>query len=376
MALSNHELFSQVINQPGAVEEDVILALIEKYPYVQGLRFVYERKIFEEHKAVQNLSSTLLYASSPNWLYEFMHRKPGTQTASAPMDNVLEDEDRIAEERMQILGEEAEVEVVEILDAVSAVEAETIPAKGDIDELDRLIQAGVAQDYFRSEEQYRNTEQQHSEAEEPHKGAENQSEVSTVESGDAAVIPSATATGQERVSVYDDDTMPYSFLWWLHKTRLEYAETYQPYVKSPLRRMTPSHDDIAKIHEKLDSQLLDQQIRENIFHLQSPEAKLSDAVKTTIAFQIPRKTDEVIEKFIREEPMIQPLQAEKLDLENKARKSSEDQYSLVTETLAKIYTEQGLYPKAIEVYKKLVLKYPEKNAYFAARITELEKKLN
>ncbi|VTR33142.1 hypothetical protein [Sphingobacterium thalpophilum] len=380
MALSNHELFSQVINQPGAVEEDVILALIEKYPYVQGLRFVYERKIFEEHKAVQNLSSTLLYASSPNWLYEFMHRKPGTQTASAPMDNVLEDEDRIAEERMQILGEEAEVEVVEILDAVSAVEAateaETIPAKGDIDELDRLIQAGVAQDYFRSEEQYRNTEQQHSEAEEPHKEAENQSEVSTVESGDAAVIPSVTATGQERVSVYDDDTMPYSFLWWLHKTRLEYAETYQPYVKSPLRRMTPSHDDIAKIHEKLDSQLLDQQIRENIFHLQSPEAKLSDAVKTTIAFQIPRKTDEVIEKFIREEPMIQPLQAEKLDLENKARKSSEDQYSLVTETLAKIYTEQGLYPKAIEVYKKLVLKYPEKNAYFAARITELEKKLN
>ncbi len=229
--------------------------------------------------------------------------------------------------------------------------------------MDRLIQAGVAKDYFRSNDQ----QQENSvDSEEP----------ALVAPVVAEAVANTMDDGQERVSVYDDDTMPYSFLWWLHKTRLEYADTYQPYVKSSLRPMTPSNDDIAKIHEKLDNQLLDQQIRENIFHLQSPEAKLSDEVKTTISFQIPRKTDEVIEKFIREEPMIQPLQAEKLDLENKARKSSEDQHSLVTETLAKIYVEQGLYPKAIDVYKKLVLKYPEKNAYFAARITELEKKLN
>ncbi len=352
ISLSNNELFFQAINHPDTVAEDVVLALIEKYPYAQSLRFIYERKVFGKHSSVQNLSSTLLYASSPSWLYEFMHCKPTTEpdvfmpSDEIPVDGALRDDDGTIEI-------EAERETV----------AEPVLSKIEVDELDRLIQAGVAKDYFRSNDQ----QQENSvDSEEP----------ALVAPVVAEAVANTMDDGQERVSVYDDDTMPYSFLWWLHKTRLEYADTYQPYVKSSLRPMTPSNDDIAKIHEKLDNQLLDQQIRENIFHLQSPEAKLSDEVKTTISFQIPRKTDEVIEKFIREEPMIQPLQAEKLDLENKARKSSEDQHSLVTETLAKIYVEQGLYPKAIDVYKKLVLKYPEKNAYFAARITELEKKLN
>lgn len=340
-SLPNNELFFQAINHPDTVEEDIILALIEKYPYAQSLRFVYERKVFGKHGSVQNLSSTLLYASSPSWLYEFVHSK--SAVVSTPITQQVE---FIADERLN--DDEGVVEI-----EVQSVE---------VDELDRLIQAGVAKDYFRA-----NDQQQEIIAD---------SEETPIVTAALAESIAEESDGQERISVYDDDTMPYSFLWWLHKTRLEYADTYQPYVKSPLGPMMPSNDDIAKIHEKLDSQLLDQQIRENIFHLQSPEAKLSDEVKTTISFQIPRKTDEVIEKFIREEPMIQPLQAEKLDLENKARKSSEDQHSLVTETLAKIYLEQGLYPKAIEVYKKLVLKYPEKNAYFAARITELEKKLN
>ncbi|MDF2519172.1 MAG: hypothetical protein K0R59_4468 [Sphingobacterium sp.] len=356
MPLSNNELFFQAINQPESVGEEVILALIEKYPYAQSLRFIHERKIFGESKPVQNLSATLLYAPSPNWLYEFMHSTV-VVAKELQLEDITLDEEIEDEVSDDIVMEEAVVAETEV-DQTDANVEEVEKA----DELERLIQAGVAQDYFRSSE------------------AKQQSSIvdasEAVEPAHVEVAVQSSKDTQERVTVYDDDTMPYSFLWWLHKTRLEYAETYQPYVKSPLGRMTPSNDDIAKIHEKLDSQLLDQQIRENIFHLQSPEAKLSDEVKTTIAFQIPRKTDEVIEKFIREEPMIQPLQAEKLDLENKARKSSEDQHSLVTETLAKIYAEQGLYPKAIEVYEKLVLKYPEKNAYFAARITELEKKLN
>ena len=49
---------------------------------------------------------------------------------------------------------------------------------------------------------------------------------------------------------------------------------------------------------------------------------------------------------------------------------------MVTETLAQIYADQMLYPKAIATYQKLMLKYPEKSRYFASRIENLEKKTN
>lgn len=45
-----------------------------------------------------------------------------------------------------------------------------------------------------------------------------------------------------------------------------------------------------------------------------------------------------------------------------------------TETLARIYAEQGYYDEAIKVYSKLILLYPEKSAYFAGLISELKLK--
>jgi len=47
-----------------------------------------------------------------------------------------------------------------------------------------------------------------------------------------------------------------------------------------------------------------------------------------------------------------------------------------TETLARIYSEQGFYKRAIEVYAKLILLYPEKSSYFATLVQELKSKYN
>lgn len=167
-------------------------------------------------------------------------------------------------------------------------------------------------------------------------------------------------------SRYLDDWMPYSYVWWLQKTRMEYADTYQPYsTASPSGQPDPATNP------------LDQQIREHIFNLQDPEQKLSEQFGGKAKpFQVPRKEDPIIEKFIKEEPQIKPPSAEKIDVENKARRSAEDNSGFVSETLAKIYSEQGLYHKAIETYKKLSLKYPEKSVYFAGLIEQLNQKLN
>jgi len=47
--------------------------------------------------------------------------------------------------------------------------------------------------------------------------------------------------------------------------------------------------------------------------------------------------------------------------------------SYFTETLARIYIKQKRYSKGLEIIKKLSLKYPKKNAYFADQIRFLEK---
>ena len=46
---------------------------------------------------------------------------------------------------------------------------------------------------------------------------------------------------------------------------------------------------------------------------------------------------------------------------------------LVTPTLAKVYLEQKHFEKAIAAYKKLILKYPEKNTFFANQIQLIKK---
>ena len=60
----------------------------------------------------------------------------------------------------------------------------------------------------------------------------------------------------------------------------------------------------------------------------------------------------------------------------KAKESLREEGLPVSETLAKIYIIQGNYPKAIDAYTQLSLKYPEKKIFFANLIEDLKKKIN
>ena len=82
---------------------------------------------------------------------------------------------------------------------------------------------------------------------------------------------------------------------------------------------------------------------------------------------------ELIDKFILENPSISRPKAEFYNPISVAQNSIIDQENIVSETLAKIYEKQGYIEKAISIYEKLGLHYPEKSRYFAAQIERLKK---
>ncbi|MEZ4859615.1 MAG: hypothetical protein R2781_12510 [Flavobacteriaceae bacterium] len=106
----------------------------------------------------------------------------------------------------------------------------------------------------------------------------------------------------------------------------------------------------------------------------NPEETLSKDTKNT---SVERKF-ELIERFIQEKKM--PLERIKNTLEiasekntNLAEPYTKASESLMTETLAKVYLQQKNYTKAIQAYKILILKNPEKSGFFADQIRAIQK---
>jgi hypothetical protein len=87
-----------------------------------------------------------------------------------------------------------------------------------------------------------------------------------------------------------------------------------------------------------------------------------------------KKQDEIIERFIKEDPTIPLLKPNALpqDQEDLASNSSKINKTPASENFAKILLLQGKKDKAIEIYEQLMLKYPEKSVYFASQIEKIK----
>ena len=81
---------------------------------------------------------------------------------------------------------------------------------------------------------------------------------------------------------------------------------------------------------------------------------------------------ETIDKFISEKPKLK-VEVNENDLNNDKADNLSNQAGYMTETLAKLYLNQKNYEKAIQSYKILILKFPEKNSYFADQIKKIKK---
>jgi hypothetical protein len=104
----------------------------------------------------------------------------------------------------------------------------------------------------------------------------------------------------------------------------------------------------------------------------------SSAVEDLLIDEIAQKKqlqNSIIDSFLIKDPGLIRTTKSQLEAMGKQEdlsvRSSKLEKGIVTESYAKILTMQGRKEKAIEVYQKLILKFPEKKAYFASKIKEL-----
>ena len=140
---------------------------------------------------------------------------------------------------------------------------------------------------------------------------------------------------------FSDPKSPRSFTDWLKLVK-PFSPGFEE-VHAPIRTIT------------VNKEVLPEEIPE-------PESHLSD--------------DELIEKFLLEDPKIGPSKAEFYSPVNQAKKSVMDHEDVVSETLARIYLRQGNTRKAKWCYEKLILLHPEKSAFFAALLKEIDDQPN
>ena len=144
----------------------------------------------------------------------------------------------------------------------------------------------------------------------------------------------------------------------LEKGEKEKGEVQKEKVKDPLQIGTPlsfKKDEIHSFSEWL--KLTETQPIERTAKADEDENK--------------SRKFELIDEFISKNPKISPSKNTKKT--NLAKENLSTPDSLMTETLARVYLEQKNYKKAIQAYKILILKNPEKSGFFADQIRAIER---
>ncbi|MFD1016230.1 hypothetical protein [Winogradskyella rapida] len=298
-----------LLKEPQAVstsEVDTLAAAIKQYPYFQPLRALYLKalKQKESYKYNNTLKTTAAYTTDRSVLFDFITSDVFNQNA-------------ISEHIKQNL------EAINAIE-VNAIDDITVQKSVTLDDaLKAQIKAteGVLDpDLFEAKATEAQT------PEEEHKAPE------TTE-GPIIAIDVDQITPEKQLKIGSpltfDKSENHSFTQWLKITSFKPIEREEA---------TEAPEEIAK-----------------------PEAEKAE-IKTPLQSKLA-----IIDKFISDNPKIKPVSktAPKPKLVDNDSDISD---RLMTETLARIYLEQKNYDKAIQSYKILSLKYPEKSSFFAHQI--------
>ncbi len=345
----NRQQFSELVKDPRSLGEGSITeleAILKQYPYCQTAQVLLTVNLLKQnHSSYQaQLKKAVAYAGDRKKLKELLEGKM-QQTAAAP---VVASTETPAEAV-------AAVNIPELLPAVAttSIVPEVIPYTAGPDVIPGQVHPPVADETpalhnleIKPPLTFQGTEARQ----------ENYIEESLISSEELALASPTQAAATEQETVHPAVILPLVN----RKSEASLEKLTQDDLLTIVRKR------LAEINEERKGK---EPKPEPDIHWKEPE-KGEPVLRPAAEFI--RSKDELIEKFIKEEPQISRPKKEFFNPTSSSQRSNLDEEDIVSETLAQLYAKQGNLPKAIHIYEKLSLRFSEKSRYFAAQIENLK----
>ena len=316
----NTQTYTYLLAHPSSINKEQLEALstvIEKYPYFQSARALQLKGLKNEHSFLYNdaLKLTAAYTTDRDILFEYITSETFVQNEISEL--ILQQSEAVRE--LEVISENVSEQVS--LEINKQIKAEIKKAEAILDP--NLFE---------------------------------RKEVSEVPISSEIPVKIATDSPQDEITS-EEKSDPQPTL----DTRVEKAE-------DPLKISDPlpfTQKDTHSFGEWLKLTQATPIVRQE-------ETKKPQETPVVGAEDEKSRKFQLIEKFIQDRPKMTPKEVESKN-KNLAKPYTQSSDTLMTETLAKVYLQQKNYKKAIQAYKILILKNPEKSGFFADQIRAVQK---
>ncbi len=314
MNLDNLDILLHKPESIAANDANQLNEVLAEYPYFQSVRSLYLKSLYLQKSTEYNqeLKKTAAYTLDRDILFEF-----------------IVSSDFVSYKPLQTAEETEPESIVENVEEIVQEEEVVIPPKETSTVIKSLLQSITILE---------------------HENEEDKINIEVKPTEDLITLAPAETPIEPETTIADDNNQENAEIEKLEE-KLE--------IGKPL---TFSENEKFSFQEWLQIAKTKPIDRENDPILTESEAKI-DSDK--------QKKLDLIDKFIETNPKISPTKkptSTPVNIENSIQENS----SLMTETLAKIYLEQKKYQKAIQAYEILILKYPEKSSFFADQILDIK----
>ncbi|QKX04239.1 hypothetical protein HN014_04710 [Aquimarina sp. TRL1] len=326
------------------LQTDELEKIIAEFPYFQSVRSLWLKGLKDQgsFRYNQALKTTAAYTTDRSVLFDFITSPvflKNTSSTEAHNDDI----------------EVNEPEEVSSLEKISIDDAVTMKIEEAEHVLNPLLFTDKSSENTGTENKEEKTEEsfsaqeltsQISESEAEHPISESEQEKNT------DIQQSADHTNEETLTqtpLEFDKKETHSFAEWLKLTAITPINRTSKEITSS-KQKSEEKEEISETNTTLD------------------EEKTSSTSETE---SIKKSKFELIDKFIESAPKIKPAN-KNAPARNLAKDNPIAPDELMTETLARVYLAQKNYKKAIQAYKILILKNPEKSGFFADQIRSIK----